>query len=220
MGSRNISSMVMFSGGIDSSVALFWALRKMPVQPITFDYFRRSSREATAASLMLDHLGLKAIKIGLPFLKEVDDTRRMSRNPKLKPAPSAYVPCRNAILYGIAAYYAEVMDYKYIIGGHNKDDARSFPDASARFFDLFNKMTTMGLYTRYRTSRILLPLSRLGKAGVIRLGKELGVPFELTWSCYFQKAKPCEVCPACRQRRKAFMEARFVDPLAKLKERS
>jgi len=210
-----ISSIVMFSGGLDSTVALFWALKekRYAIKPITFDYFRRSRKERRAAARILQKCKLRSINVDLNFLREVSDMKGLNRNKKLSQAPSAYVPARNAILYGIASSFAEILDCRYIIGGHNKDDGASFPDSSRAFFQTFNKLTSLGLYTRGRTSRVVLPLSNLRKAEVVKLGRRLGVPFEMTWSCYYQYQKHCGRCPSCMLRIRAFSSAGIRDPL-------
>jgi 7-cyano-7-deazaguanine synthase len=64
-----------------------------------------------------------------------------------------------------------------------------------------------------REIRVEAPLITLTKAEIIRLGHELGVPFELTWSCYRGGEKACGRCDSCILRLKGFMEAGFEDPL-------
>jgi 7-cyano-7-deazaguanine synthase len=208
------NALVLLSGGLDSSVALYWALKRgFGVRTITFNYFLRSSKEITACRTMARRAGVKNTVINLEFLKEIVDLRKQARNPLLKKAPSAYIPSRNTIFYGIASSIAETMDAKYIIGGHNKDDAHTFPDASLDFFKLFNKTASLGKLSNGRTGNVIMPLSNLNKSQVVKLGRKLGVPFELTWSCYFSGRRPCGKCPACKLRETAFREAHIDDPL-------
>jgi 7-cyano-7-deazaguanine synthase len=208
-------AIVTFSGGIDSTVALFWALKrkKLEVIPITFDYFRRSKMELRSCEMLSKKLSLQPIKIELPFLKEISDLRNTNRNQTLTHAPSAYIPARNVIIYSIASSYAEILDCRYIIGGHNKEDVRSYPDSAPRFFSMLNQMNAIGLYSKSHTSKVILPLSKLDKSEVIKLGLQLNVPFELTWSCYQQKSRPCRKCDACKLRAKGFEKAGVKDPL-------
>jgi 7-cyano-7-deazaguanine synthase len=51
------------------------------------------------------------------------------------------------------------------------------------------------------------------KVEIVRLGTELGAPFELTWSCYSREDKACGVCESCVLRRRAFAEAKTQDPI-------
>jgi 7-cyano-7-deazaguanine synthase len=208
-------SIVLLSGGLDSAVALYWALHdKHIVRTLTFNYFRRSRKEIVACERISRRTGAPNMRIDLPFLREVEDSKMAdNRNPILKRAQSAYIPCRNIIFYGIAASFAEIWDASYIVGGHNKNDTCLFPDSSPKFFSLFDKTASYGRISGTRTGKIILPLSRLDKSQVIRLGEKLGVPFEMTWSCYTSHSRPCEKCLSCRLRRKAFKEAGVRDPL-------
>jgi len=211
---KQIRSIVLLSGGLDSAVALFWALKRgYNVETLTFDYFRRSKRETRACQEIAKYAKVKSRIVKLEFLKEVEDSKKESKNPLLKKAPSAYIPSRNIIFYGIASSFAEIADAKYIIGGHNKNDVESFPDSSQSFFDHFNNTALMGKISKGRTGKIGMPLSRLDKSEVIKLGWKLGVPFEMTWSCYSSDRKPCKKCPSCRLRIDAFRKAGISDPL-------
>ena len=208
-------ALILLSGGLDSTVSLFWALKKanFSVRTMTFDYYRRSKREILAAKKISKLVGCQSINLSLDFLKEVDDLRNLIKNDSLKSAPSAYVPCRNLIFYAIACSFSEIYDCDYIVGGHIKEDSKIFRDSSHKFFRALDKITAMALFTGSRTSRIIQPLSTLSKVDVIKLGQKLGVPFELTWSCYKQKPVPCGKCVACKLRREAFTKAGITDPL-------
>ena len=209
---KEYRALVMLSGGLDSAVALYWALDKgYSIETITFDYFLRSAREGESAKKISKAAGCPMRRFDLNFLKEIEDTE--NRNPGLRSVPSAYIPSRNLIFYGIASSIAEYLDTKYLVGGHNRDDVESFPDASPEFFKEFNKITSLGLRTGARTGRVLLPLARMSKDQVLIMGKRLEVPFEYTWSCYKSWKGPCGKCPACDLRASAFKSAGLDDPL-------
>ena len=181
---------------------------------LTFDYFGRSRKEIEASRQISKLSRSKGIELDLSFLREIEDLKKQNENPLLDSAPSAYIPSRNVIFYGIATSLAEIRDCSYIVAGHNKDDVLIFPDSSVDFFQQFNKTTLMGLFSGGRTGRVILPLAKLSKAKVVSLGARLGVPFEKTWSCYHDGRLPCGECPACKLRREAFQQAGIVDPLA------
>ncbi|MDG6994775.1 MAG: 7-cyano-7-deazaguanine synthase QueC [Nitrososphaerota archaeon] len=207
-------SILLLSGGLDSTVALYWALdHGQAVETLSFEYFRRSKREIAACTKISKTADCPNRIIRLDFLKEIDDLKTQRKNHALDRAPSAYIPSRNIIFYGIAASIAEISDSRFIIGGHNKDDVKSFPDASTYFFKSLNQTMTKGRISGARTGRIILPLSKLSKREVIQLGIKLGVPFEDTWSCYKSDKEPCRSCPSCVLRANAFREARLPDPL-------
>ena len=207
-------ALVLLSGGLDSAVALYWALhRGFEVESLTFNYFRRSSKEIKACNEIAKKVGCKNRLVKLDFLKEIEDTKTRLRNKLLNEAPSAYIPSRNMIFYGIAASFAEILDARYIIGGHNKDDAVHFPDSSSAFFSLFNKTASLGRISGSRTGKVMLPLAKLDKAGVVKFGMKLGVPFANTWSCYKSSTRPCGNCHSCLLRKEAFRLAGIEDPL-------
>ena len=183
------------------------------METITFDYFLRCAREIESCKKVAKRARVKGTKIRLDFLKEVEDSRRETKNPLLKKAPNAYIPSRNLIFYAIASSFAEIVGAKYIIGGHNKDDVHHFPDSSANFFRLFNKTSAFGKISKGLTGKVILPLSSLDKVEVVRLGNRLGVPYELTWTCYYSGKSPCRKCQACILRKSAFQKAGLVDPL-------
>ncbi len=210
-------AIVLLSGGIDSAVTLWWAKAQgWAVQPLTFDYYGRPKREHAAIAALTKRAGLAPARtVGLPFLEEVDDLRPSGfQNAALNESPEGYIPARNLIFYSLAAYFAELDGARYLIGGHNGTDPESFPDASPKFFDHLNQVFGMSLWS-YRTApvEILVPLSGESKVEVLRLGQRLGVPFELTWSCYWDQDVHCGTCVSCTERREAFDAIGMKDPI-------
>ncbi len=210
-------AMVLLSGGVDSAVTLWWARRQgWDVHPLTFDYFGRPKREHVAIEALAKAAGVRPIRyVDLPFLKEVDDLRDAGlSNSVLRDSPEGYIPARNLIFYSLAAYYAELDGTRYLVGGHNGIDPESFPDSSPRFFDSLNGLFRQSLWSYDRSPvRVLVPLSGKSKEDVLRLGRDLGVPFDLTWSCYWDRDVHCGTCVSCRERREAFAAIGQVDPV-------
>jgi len=213
---RTIKAIVLVSGGIDSTVALYWAVKKgWEIVPLTIDYHARPEAEKNAVSAILKTAGVRApIKIPMDFLKEIEDLGEEGvLRQALAGAPAAYVPARNMIFYSIAAHYAEVLGAEVIVGGHNNGDPQEFPDSSPRFFEGIGRVMTMGLWSGKNTPlRIELPLKKKTKAQVIRLGIELGAPLQLTWSCHYDFEIPCGKCPSCLERAEAFNALGLEDP--------
>ena len=208
-------SIILLSGGLDSAVALYWAIEHgLGIETLTFDYFRRNPKEIQAGLELSRRANCPNTRLELNFLKELDDLKTAElKNPLLEGVESAYIPSRNMIFYGIASSIAEIIDAKYIVGGHNKNDATTFPDSSESFFEAFNKVASMGRISGSRTGKVLLPFAKLDKSEVIRIGVELSVPFELTWSCYENRNVPCSKCYSCLLRSEAFAMAGVKDPL-------
>jgi 7-cyano-7-deazaguanine synthase len=127
--------------------------------------------------------------------------------------PSTYVPFRNSLLLAGAVAWAEVLGARAVFIGANVLDNPGYPDCRPEYFAAFNRVIELG--TRPETHlRIHTPLIRLDKAGIIRLGLELGAPMDLTWSCYQDDALACGRCSSCRLRLKGFAAAGVRDPVS------
>ncbi len=149
--------------------------------------------------------------IEIPGLKELGD---IERKETLKGLPSTYIPLRNLIFYGLAASYAEEVGAQYIIGGHNKDDLFLFEDTRSEFFaNLQKTMRSASKRLRETHLTILRPLQRMTKSEVVSLAASLGVPLELSWSCYGEGREHCWRCEGCAKRTEAFRRAGVTDPL-------
>lgn len=200
-------ALVLLSGGLDSAVALWWARREgHDLVPLAYRYKGRPAREARAARELSARAGVHLTEVDLPFLAEPADTPLVHpRSRVAKDAPRAYIPARNAIFYAIAAYHAELLACDIIVGGHNAEDASRFPDASPPFFERLEGILKDGLWSPEgrspRTPNLVMPLLTLDKLGVVALGRELGVPMALAWSCYEDGEAPCGACPSCAERR-------------------
>jgi 7-cyano-7-deazaguanine synthase len=209
-------AVVLLSGGIDSAVALFWAREKgLRAWALEFEYHLRPARERRCAAALAERAGAPRITAEVPFLREASDLPAAGIGAEhLQASPRGYIPARNLVFYSIAAYYAEALDAGIVVGGHNRDDAARFPDASPGFFDSFAPLASRALWSREgRRLEILLPLAELGKAQTVAKGVELAVPFGDTWSCYEDRDRPCGRCPSCAERAEAFAAVGAPDPL-------
>lgn len=186
-------SLVLFSGGLDSAVALWWTLREgHDVVPLSYRYRGRPAKEARAARDLAARAGLTLVEADLPFLSEPE--------PPAPGTPRGYIPARNAVFYAVACYHAETLGCELIVGGHNADDASRFADARAPFFARLEGVLADGLLGDGRAPRLVMPLAALSKLDVVRMGREMAVPLALAWSCYEDGEAPCGFCPACQER--------------------
>jgi 7-cyano-7-deazaguanine synthase len=132
--------------------------------------------------------------------------------------PITYVPARNTIFLSFAMAWAEVLECSDVFIGVNAIDYSGYPDCRPEFIAAFERManlaTKAGVEGRTRL-RIHTPLAQLNKAGIVRLGAEVGLDFALTHSCYDPEegGRPCGQCDSCLLRRKGFSEAGIPDPL-------
>jgi 7-cyano-7-deazaguanine synthase len=126
------------------------------------------------------------------------------------------VPARNTILLAIALGYAESHRLGAIYLGANAVDYSGYPDCRPKYLREFERLaqlaTRAGVEGRQRI-QIVAPLVRWSKAEIVRTGARLGVPWELTWSCYAGGRTPCGRCDACRIRARGFRQAGVIDPL-------
>ncbi len=126
--------------------------------------------------------------------------------------PITYVPFRNANLLCAAVAWAEVIHADAIYIGAVEEDSSGYPDCREVFFQAFEAVIATGGKNAWPI-RIVTPVLRLSKAEIVKLGLELKVPFELSWSCYQDNDAACGVCDSCRLRLKAFTEAGYKDPI-------
>ena len=216
-------AVVLLSGGLDSAVTLFFALKKRyDCYCLTFDYGQRHKREIELAKRIAQNARLKieVVELHLPWKGSslVDKDIRLPLNRAMEEistgVPSTYVPARNTIFLSVAASFAEAIGAWSIFIGAHSEDSSGYPDCRKDYLEAFKKVIKLGT-KRGREGMLHLefPLTGMAKKEIIELGRELGVPFELTSSCYNGEERPCEECDSCILRAKGFKEAGIKDPL-------
>ena len=131
--------------------------------------------------------------------------------------PATYVPARNIIFLSFALSYAEAVSASAIFIGAHVQDYSGYPDCRPGFYRAFSGVIRRGTKAGVEQRPIVVktPLINKSKAGIIELGARLGVPFELTWSCYRGGKAPCGSCDSCYFRAQGFRKAGLKDPLTK-----
>jgi len=125
--------------------------------------------------------------------------------------PVTYVPFRNAHFLSAAVSWAEVLGAEKIFIGAVEQDSSGYPDCRPAYYEAFNRVIRTG--TKEGTIEIVTPLIHLRKADIVKLGLEVGAPFDLTWSCYSREDQACGICDSCVLRLRAFAAARSSDPI-------
>ncbi|MGQ9800184.1 MAG: 7-cyano-7-deazaguanine synthase QueC [Candidatus Saccharicenans sp.] len=222
---KESSCLVLFSGGIDSTTALYWALgRYKKVQPVIFDYGQRHRVEIKMASKTCARLGLvpKIIKIdlrqvgGSALTDEKIEVPGFSKVGEIKKGlPATYVPFRNGIFLAAAAALAESLRITDIISGFNVIDSPNYPDTTAAFVRAMNRAVNEGTGAKFRRKkfRIIAPFLKLRKAEIIKRGLKLGADYSYSVTCYSGQEVPCGRCSACLLRQQAWKEVGQEDHL-------
>lgn len=220
-------SVVLVSGGMDSAVCLGIAAKgSKRLVALSFDYGQRHKKELRAASLLAAHYKAEHIVLKLPGFSvwkasaltdpciPVPDFNEAQRGR----APVTYVPARNAVFLSFGLSLAEAYGLDAIFIGVNALDYSGYADCRPLFIERFQALTDVATQRTAEGGRPILletPLLHSSKAQIVQLGADLGVPFEMTWSCYKGEERPCGACDSCVLRAKGFEEARLVDPLGK-----
>jgi len=129
-----------------------------------------------------------------------------------KGIPSTYVPFRNAHFLSIAVSWGEVLGARKIFIGAVAEDSSGYPDCRPEYYEAFNRVIAAGTKPGTQLT-IVTPIIHLGKNEIVRRGRELGAPLELTWSCYQSEESACGMCDSCALRLRAFEEAGLTDPI-------
>lgn len=219
---KNKQAVLMLSGGVDSSTVAAKAISEgYSIFPVLFHYGQRHSRETESSLKIAEHYGLdiKTInmdlrQIGGSSLTSAMDVEYHSPQEIGKEIPTTYVPSRNIIFLSIAASYAETLGISTILYGANSVDYSGYPDCRPEFVKAMERALSLG--TKIGTEnefRILVPLQNLTKGEIISMGTQLGVPYELTWSCYEGEERACGKCDSCLLRLRGFMDAGMKDPI-------
>ncbi|MFZ7137355.1 MAG: 7-cyano-7-deazaguanine synthase QueC [archaeon] len=210
----NEKCVVVLSGGPDSVTTVYWAKNQgYDVSAITCKYGQIASKEVEHAKLVAEKLGIPLKVIDLSSLREiymgvtsVCDENIIMTGDFSQPI---IVPFRNAIFLSVAVAYASAIGATKIFYGAHGSDEPFYPDCRPQFYKSFEETARMGTDEDITVDA---PFGGGPKSEIIKKGSELGVPFELTWSCYFGREKHCGTCESCMNRKRAFEEAQIPDP--------
>ncbi len=204
---------VVLSGGPDSATVAYWAKQQgYQIYPITFNYGQIAHKETGCAQKIAETLGVISKIIDLSALKEIfsGSTSLVNREIPLTTEFSdpIIVPFRNAIFLSAAVAYAVSIGAEKIFYGAQGSDEPFYPDCRREFYEAFEKAARLGTC---KEITIKAPFSGSNKSELFSEGAKLGVPFELTWSCYLDGEMHCSKCESCMNRKKAFREAGITD---------
>ena len=221
-------ALVLSSGGVDSTTCLALAISeygKENVTALALSYGQKHNKEIESARKVAAFYGVELLEMDLSRIFTYSNCSLLQHSTEEIPEESyadqisqtdgkpvsTYVPFRNGLFLSCAASIALSKECSVIYYGAHSDDAagNAYPDCSQAFQDAMNAAIYEG---SGHQCKIIAPFVGLTKADVVKKGLELGVPYELTWSCYEGGSRPCGKCATCIDRQKAFEANHVKDP--------
>ena len=216
---KKMKAVILLSGGIDSATCIALAvneLGKENVLALCFRYGQKHEVELLYAERIAKHYGVKMVDFDLSNVYEtstscliassgveVDKGTYSEVAEKSVSMISSYIPFRNGVMISVATAIAlsefPNCNIKVYIGNHQDDNC--YPDCSKDFVD---GMDAALFHGSGNLVRLVSPFVSKTKAEIVALGLSLGIPYEMTYSCYNGRTEHCGTCPSCRTRREAF----------------
>ena len=223
-----MKAVCLLSGGLDSSTCLGVAKRDgFECYALSFDYGQRHRIELEAALRVAALFGAKEhrtaridlLAFGASALTaDIEVPKHRTAEEMGYGIPITYVPARNTIFLSYAMAWAEVLECSDVFIGVNAIDYSGYPDCRPEFIEAFERRANLATKAGVEGTqklKIHCPLVHMTKAQIVQKGKELGVDYSITSSCYdpAPDGAPCGNCDSCLLRAKGFTEAGFPDPL-------
>jgi 7-cyano-7-deazaguanine synthase len=217
-------AVVLLSGGMDSCVCAALAARDHAAAALHVSYGQRTEdRERQSFLAICQRLNIQdKLLVRNEALRAIGGSALTDENIPVpsdgavgnaigRDIPVTYVPFRNAHFLAAAVSWAEVLGAEKVYIGAVEQDSSGYPDCRPAYYEAFHQVIKVG--TKEGTIEIVTPLIHLRKTEIVRLGLELGAPFDLTWSCYSRQDQACGVCDSCALRLRAFAAAGARDPI-------
>ena len=213
-----MKAVVLFSGGLDSTVLVYDLLNEgADLKLLSIDYGQRHEKELKSSSEIAEFLGLEHEILRLPMLNNLLGGSALTDPSILLPEghyaedsmKATVVPNRNMILLSLAAGHAISLQFDTVAYAAHAGDHTIYPDCRPEFATAMDEALKL---CDWNTVSLYRPFVQLSKHDLVRKGKELGVPFEKTWSCYAGNDKHCGKCGTCVERKEAFELVGLLDP--------
>lgn len=222
-----MNAVVLASGGLDSTVTAAVARQEgWDLYLLTVLYGQRHQVEVACAKNVAAWVEAKDHKVltldlsvfgGSALVGDGAVPKNRSEQDRGLGIPVTYVPARNTVFLSLALAFAEVVQAQSIFIGANVLDYSGYPDCRPEFLQAFQEVARLGtkLGLEGRAVKIHAPLLQMSKAQIIQRGRELGVPFEMTHSCYDpdEAGMSCGQCDSCLIRLEGFRQAGREDPI-------
>lgn len=214
------TAVVLFSGGMDSATLIAWARDQgYKVIALSVNYGQRHKVELECAKAYCSSFGIEHIILDLSSVQailagsaltsdEVDVPHGHYADENMK---LTVVPNRNMILLSLAAGLAVSRKATKIFYAAHAGDHAIYPDCRPEFYEAAKQAISLG---NYDAPDMEAPFIEMRKEDIAEYGDRLGVPWEMTWSCY--EGQPdqghCGKCGTCVERKEAFTVAEIYDP--------
>jgi 7-cyano-7-deazaguanine synthase len=208
-------SVIILSGGMDSTTLLYDQQERIALA-VTFDYgSKHNAREIPFAELHCRRLGIKHVVVKLDFMtkyfkssllqggEDIPEGHYAEENMK-----STVVPFRNGIMLSIAIGMAESAGLQHVMMANHSGDHTIYPDCRPEFVDAMSEAGRVGTFPGIT---LLCPFTNMTKGDIARRGRELGIDYAETWSCYQGGERHCGRCGTCVERREALEQAGIID---------
>lgn len=224
-------AIVLSSGGVDSTTCVGVAIRDCGtenVMTVSMYYGQKHQKELECARKIADYYGVDHKEFDLSSIFKYSNCSLLSGSTEDVPEKSyqeqiaengegkvsTYVPFRNGLMLSVVATLAQSVwpddEVSIYVGAHADDAAgNAYADCSFDFMKEMNLAISIGTYGKVH---VVAPFVGRNKAEVVKLGLNLDVPYQFTWSCYEGKEKPCGKCGTCIDRANAFKANGVVDP--------
>ena len=209
-------SILIFSGGMDSTTLLY-DYRERIALALSFDYgSNHNARELPFAELHCQRLGIEHIVIPLDFMHQYFHSSLLDGDDAIPEGNyaeanmrSTVVPFRNGIMLAIAVGMAESRGLDCVMMANHSGDHTIYPDCRPAFVEAFDRTAQAGTFNGVR---LVAPYTNLTKGQIAARGRELGIDYAETWSCYRGGEHHCGRCGTCVERKEALREAGIEDP--------
>ena len=211
-------AVIILSGGMDSVTMLYDYQERIAVA-ISFDYgSNHNAKEIPFAQLHCRRLGIEHLVIPLEFIHRYFDSSLLQGAEAIPEGhyaadnmKSTVVPFRNAIMLSVAVGLAESRHLNYVMMANHGGDHTIYPDCRPEFVKAFSDAAVAGTYEKVE---VWAPYTTLTKVDIAKRGKELGIDYSETWSCYKGGDVHCGRCGTCMERKEALEQAGIVDNTA------
>jgi 7-cyano-7-deazaguanine synthase len=220
IGTSQKKAVILLSGGLDSATVAAQAIADgYEAIALSFRYGQRHERELLAARQVAAALDIREHFIVDVNLAQWGGSALTDENiavptegVQLGEIPITYVPGRNTVFIAIALSLAESKGAEAIYLGINAVDYSGYPDCRPDYLEAFQNLAALSskVGIEGNAPKLIAPLVMDSKTDIVRCARLLGVPIELTWSCYQGGEVPCGVCDSCRIRDKAILEANGI----------